>query len=70
MVRFGLVKLMSDKNVILSGGKDMKKVLYTIIATVLFVPYILAYSIVHLFKMKNREDMPTAKEWFEQLYDM
>lgn len=48
----------------------MKKVLYTIIATVLFVPYILAYSIAYLFKMKNREDMLTAKEWFGQLYDM
>ena len=48
----------------------MKKILYTMIATVLFIPYIMAYCIAHLFKMKDREDMPNAKEWFEPLYDM
>ena len=52
---------------ILNGGIYMKKVLYAIITTVLFTPYILAYGIAHLFKIEDRENMPTAKEWFEVL---
>ena len=45
----------------------MKKVLYTILVTVLFIPYVLAYGIAHLFKMEDRDDMPTVKEWFGML---
>lgn len=45
----------------------MKKVLYEIIATVLFIPYIMSYGVAHLFKMKDRGNMPTIKEWFEPL---
>lgn len=48
----------------------MKKILYTVLAILLFVPYMLAYGIAHLFKMEEREDMPTAKEWFEVLQDV
>lgn len=42
----------------------MKRILYFVLATILFVPYICAYVIAHLFKMNDREDMPNAKEWF------
>ena len=35
-----------------------------IIATLLFPLYMGAYGLAHLFKMKGREDMPNAKEWF------
>lgn len=48
----------------------MKKILYIIIATTLFIPYIISYYIAHLFKMKDRENMPTAKEWFDPLNDI
>ena len=41
----------------------MRKLIY-ILPTLLFAPYICAYAIAHIFKMKDREDMPTVKEWF------
>ena len=41
----------------------MKKLLY-IIPAFLFIPYMCAYIIAHVFRMKGREDVPTIKEWF------
>ena len=52
---------------VLSGGKKVKKAFLTIFATVCFIPYICAYGIANLFRMSDRENMPTAKEWFEPL---
>lgn len=48
----------------------MKKILLTILAVLLFIPYILSYFISHLFKMKDRENMPTCKEWFDILKEV
>ena len=45
----------------------MKKAFLTIFATVCFIPYICAYGIANLFRMSDKENMPTAKEWFEPL---
>ena len=48
----------------------MKKTFYAILATVCFIPYICAYGIAYLFKMEDRENMPTVKEWFMPLSDI
>ena len=44
-----------------------KKIIFAPFVTILFAPYMCAYGIAHLLKLKGKEDMPTPKEWFEPL---
>lgn len=39
-------------------------IMYKVIQIILFPFYLGAYIIAHLLKVKDRENMPTIKEWF------
>lgn len=41
----------------------MKRFMYTSLALCLAVPYMSAYAISNLLKLKGREDMPTIQEF-------
>ena len=42
-----------------------KRIMCRTIQIMLFPFYLGAYTIAHLLKVRDRENMPTIKEWFE-----
>lgn len=42
-----------------------KRIIYRSIQIVLFPFYLGAYTIAHLLRVRDMENMPTIKEWFE-----
>ena len=49
--------------------KAMERILYLILATLFFAPYLGAYLLAHALKLKDRENMPTIPEWFSLAFE-